>query len=575
MQITYNEALRPLGGMAFALGRSRDYMMRSEKRPSNRSGSGRKKPPRRRRRAGFFYTLFTILLSLIFWPIGMIMLWRRKVRWSVGAKLLFSVMSLFVCIFLIVFAITVPTGNEDITRAQDSINDFLDSATTGIAKGYEVVYEKCGKAIGDISDFAEVYAAFTSNRLADGIDTVLDLTTSAREAIVERFNTDDPEVTTTTTTKDVTATPAPAASASPRPSAAVTASASLAPDADSSASPKATTAATPATKAATDGIAVQLPGNTPDPASAVALEGGTLTGEGKMLPGVMPENAATATPKVTTPPTATPIVQVEVKNPGEAVVYFNQSGTCYHMAESCKNMNTAAQHTLAEAVAAGKIRCRTCGSPAGELLEAENVLWTDENQVLHTTDECTDFEGLWNLVSLDDGLAEGYTLCESCHADAFCLSAGIELPTPTPEPTLTPSPVPDPTATPEPRTVTPSVTLKPAGEATVYHSSNGSYYHRFEVCKGMSGSSTYTLAECVDGNYKRCRTCDAPLPELVGEMCLWIDENQACHTSDSCSLFSGRYTLMLRDEALEKGMSGCIECGADEYLQPNTTIVSK
>lgn len=574
MQITYNEALRPLGGMAFALGRSRDYMMRSEKRPSTRSGSGRKKPPRRRRRAGFFYTLFTILLSLIFWPIGMIMLWRRKVRWSAGAKLLFSVMSLFVCIFLIVFAITVPTGNEDITRVQDSINDFLDSATTGIAAGYEVVYEKCGKAIGDISDFAEVYAAFTANQLADGIDTMVDITTSARNAIVERLATDNPEVTTSPTANEEKATPTPAVSVSPRPSTAPTASESASPETIQSASPDASAApATNApTKAATDNISVQLPGSTPDPASAVALQGGTLTSDGEMLPGVAPEGAATATPEVTATPTATPVVKVEVKNPGDALVYFNQSGTCYHMAESCKNMNTATQHTLAEAVAAGKIRCRTCGSPAGELLEAENVLWTDENQVLHTTDECADFEGLWNLLSLDNGLEEGYTLCESCHADTFCEGAGIALSTPTPEPTATPSPVPDPTATPEPRTVTPSVTLKPAGEATVYHSSNGSYYHRFEVCKGMSGSGAYTLAECVNGNYKRCRTCDAPLPELINEMCLWVDENQACHTSDSCSLFSGHYTLMLRDEALEKGMSGCIECGADEYLQPNTTI---
>ena len=120
--------------------------------------------------------------------------------------------------------------------------------------------------------------------------------------------------------------------------------------------------------------------------------------------------------------------------------------------------------------------------------------------------------------------------------------------------------------------VNPTAELKPVGQVTVYHSSNGSYYHRFDVCKGMSGSSPYTLQECIDGNYKRCRNCNAPDPELVGEMCLWVDENEACHTTDECGLFSGDYTFILRDEALAEGMSGCIECGADEYLVPNTVI---
>ena len=121
-------------------------------------------------------------------------------------------------------------------------------------------------------------------------------------------------------------------------------------------------------------------------------------------------------------------------------------------------------------------------------------------------------------------------------------------------------------------TIVPGVDLKPVGEVTVYHSTNGSYYHRFETCKGMSGSNPYTLEDCIEDRFKRCSKCDAPDPELLGEPCLWMDENGACHTSDECALFSGNYSFILRDEALAQGMTGCIECGADEYLQPNTLI---
>ena len=36
--------------------------------------------------------------------------------------------------------------------------------------------------------------------------------------------------------------------------------------------------------------------------------------------------------------------------------------------------------------------------------------------------------------------------------------------------------------------------------------------------------------------------------------------------------FKGSFTLILRDDALEQGKAGCPECGADEYLVPNTEL---
>ncbi len=87
----------------------------------------------------------------------------------------------------------------------------------------------------------------------------------------------------------------------------------------------------------------------------------------------------------------------------------------------------------------------------------------------------------------------------------------------------------------------------------------------------MSGASPYKLSDCI-GSYQRCNTCEAPLPELVNEHCLWIDDTGLCHTSDECELFEGTYTLITRDDALEAGYTGCTHCGADEYLQEGTVI---
>jgi len=219
-------------------------------------------------------------------------------------------------------------------------------------------------------------------------------------------------------------------------------------------------------------------------------------------------------------------------------------------------MQTAASHTLAEAIADGKKPCDNCTVPEASILEAENVVWTDEAGYIHTKDECEAFDGKYVLMTLEDAYAEGFELCGGCPADMFARYSGVVRPT----------------ATPGPVTVVPSVDLKPVGEVTVYHSSNGSYYHRFNVCKGMSGSSPFTLQSSVDDGFKRCRTCNAPEAEMIGQHCLWVDKNEVAHTSDDCDLFSGDYTFVLRDEALEAGLTGCIECGADEYLQPNTVI---
>ncbi|MBQ2709205.1 MAG: hypothetical protein IJF67_13140, partial [Clostridia bacterium] len=269
-----------------------------------------------------------------------------------------------------------------------------------------------------------------------------------------------------------------------------------------------------------------------------------------------------------TEPAATPDPNLAPKAAGEAIVYYNSNGRFYHLKSSCVGMTSAAEHTLAEAAADGKNRCNRCETPDVSILEAEKVVWTDGAQVFHLSDECEAFSGDWSLMPIDEALGTFYP-CSTCEADQYTLLCGLQLPSPTPEPTAEPTPEPTPEA------VTPTATVKPAAEAMLYHSSNGGWYHTLPNCSGMGGASLYPLSECVDDGFQRCRKCNAPLPELLDELCLWQDDADVCHTSDECPAFSGSWTLIIRDDALEAGHSGCKVCGADEYLVPNTVIAAE
>ncbi|MBR6889618.1 MAG: hypothetical protein IKN05_01375 [Clostridia bacterium] len=174
---------------------------------------------------------------------------------------------------------------------------------------------------------------------------------------------------------------------------------------------------------------------------------------------------------------------------------------------------------------------------------------------LHTTDECPQFSGQWRLMSLADALAAGCAPCPDCGADAYAEAI-----------------YPAPTPTPEPETVHPSTALKPAGELKVYYYNSGKYYHVGPNCSHMSGAPAHTLAEALADGKRACGTCKPAPADVIDQPVLWQDKNGLCHTGDDCAAFSGRATLIGRDEALAKGLEGCPDCGGDEYLVPDTVI---
>ena len=573
--------------------RGHDYMMRSEKRPghgpSTGNNSGKRPPKRRRRRAGFFYKLLTLLLLLTIWPVGLLLLWRRRLRWGALTKLLTSIVTLAACIILIGFALTVNTGNARYTAVQDKVNGFLDTAADWVVEASGVVADRAGLVYEDARNLGDALWEKAKPELANAIDSGIVLTQRAKtgvEQLIERLKGDS---------TDATATPEIEASASPAPED------SAAPAGSPSASPTPRPTVEVRVNEGDESIPIYIPEVTPETGSGETVTAGTLLRSGVLNAGALPTASSTPEP---TPE----ITEFEVKPAAEAIVYYNQgSGKYYHMTTQCGSMKTADAHTLGETADSNVQACNVCNTPDKALLDEKYIVWTDESNAAHLSDACAAFEGAWNLSSAENALAEGLEGCETCGADRYLaqIAAGTEpvviapsaaaepsaeptataepsataaptatptaTPSPTPSATPTPSPTPTATPAPTPRIVTPATPLKAAGEATVYHTSNGKWYHMHTTCKNMTNAKPYTLAECA-GSYKRCNTCAAPLPELVGKHCLWRDETGLCHTSDECAAFTGDYTLVLRDDALANGFAACTDCGADEYLIPDSII---
>lgn len=603
------------GGNRIHFAGGRDYMMRSEKRGGARQpvsgGSGKKPPKRRRRRAGFCYKLLTMLLLLVLWPVGLLMLWRRKVRWGVGTKLLTSAITLIACVVLIGFALTVDTGNARYATMQNSANDFLEDAADSLVIAWEEVKTRAMIATDSMQNMADAVWQNVRIELADGIDTGVKLGTSARETIADRLAGSDGEG------EKIQESAEPESSSTPQP--------------ESSAAPEATTppVAQITIGADTQQLPVYIPEITPE--AGKTLRSGALNRSGEIDVSGAPLPLAEAD--------AAPVFIV--KPAANATVYYNDGGKCYHMSSACGSMQSADEHTLGETLGSSVHRCSACKTPDKHILDEAYIVWVDEDRTAHLSDECTKFDGKWSLVSADEAIAEGLVACYECEADQYLAAIALkqeirlEAPTaaddeaadaqalndeaddaatdapsaePTNEPSVEPSnkPSTEPSvapsteaaneatadstvepsaeaaseATAEPSTepstkpsvapsaestVEPTATLKPAALATVYHTKNGKWYHRVQNCSGMLGASAYTLEESL-AHFKACNSCKAPTDELIEQDCVWTDENGLCHTSDECEHFEGAYTLISLADALEQELSGCASCFADEYL---------
>ena len=102
----------------------RQYMMRSEKRPDYRphpGNNGKRRRPRRR----IGYAIMTVILLILLWPVGLIPLWTRKLRWRATVKTLVMVATGVVFLTGFSYLLTMPTQNDKILTAQNSVRDSM------------------------------------------------------------------------------------------------------------------------------------------------------------------------------------------------------------------------------------------------------------------------------------------------------------------------------------------------------------------------------------------------------------------------------------------------------------------
>ena len=96
--------------------REQNYMMRSEKRPGYSST-----PPKKPKKSIWYQTL-TIILLILLCPVGLILLWRKRLRWPNPVKLLSTLLSLILLFLELGAALWYPFKNERIRHVQHTVS---------------------------------------------------------------------------------------------------------------------------------------------------------------------------------------------------------------------------------------------------------------------------------------------------------------------------------------------------------------------------------------------------------------------------------------------------------------------
>ena len=535
----------------FARRGGRNYMMRSEKRPSyNRPQPAARRLKRRRTNAA--YLVLTLIVAILLWPAGLFLIWNRRLRCGVGGKILWSVVTLAVFCGLILALLTVPTGNEDFQRFQDDANDFIETVCADASVAWETFSERAGDAFGNMRSVACSMGNFALNKAADGIEGGVELGRGVRGWISGLFPAEDEQSPAAEGDEDVAPSSRP--EESPAPSDAPTASAS--PDGVPSEDQldaaqlavaglalnraglrdSQTASVAPQTQMSTV-VPEMTPYPTPTPRSANA-PGVSEGPEIASAPTATPEATAETTPEASeaapdtsetaeptdareatetagpetaapteapaprvTPqpamaaPTPTPEADAPVEGPvaardaGEYIVYHTENGRYYHTSATCSGMLGAEEHTLASSVEDGFEACPDCNAPAAELLDAENVVWVDEDSVYHISDECSAFAGEEaRLMTAQDAEDAECVPCAACGANAIDTGAQEEARS---EEEL----------------------LEEAKEVTVYFYDGSRSYHAESTCIGMSGAPERTLYEAIEMDKPPCANCEPPTLE--------------------------------------------------------------
>ncbi len=508
---------------------------RSEKRSpyDDSSANSRKNPKNKGPMAGIGYMALTLLLLMVLYPVGLFLLWARRLRWSVAAKLLLTVTTAVIFCALVAFLTNYDTGNPRIESMQNSVKD-----------GLSYINEYTGEGV-------DAVLGWFADRFDDGIENLEKIWDAADEHVAEKYlslydRVDenikavkvDLPLMAIQKYRDITDTPY-----SGGKKANATAE-----------QPVKATEDTPDVKpTATFDPGIMIPSETVEPDVVKPVE--------TVEPATEPEPTV-AEPTVEQPTVAEPepVEMPDIMPVAEATVYFHDNGgKFYHVKETCANMaSAAAKHTLKEANDTAKKACPTCKPIQLAALEYTDYLWLDtESSTAHTTLNCEAFTGKSDVKTMAEINSGSFTYCAECKADIVHELKGRVVSTSAAGGAY--------------KLNTPTVSLpkiKDVSLAPVFFTNGGTWYHATSNCQKMMNAVSHTLGEAKNANKLSCDVCGViPLSMLDSEHYLWLDVAHTAHTTDECRLFAqGKYTVLPYEDIYGKNYPFCAACGAKDCL---------
>ncbi len=512
--------------------KQKDVFVRSEKRSpyDDSSASPRKSPKDKGPTAGIAYMALTLLLLMVLYPVGLFLLWARRLRWSVAAKLLLTVTTAVIFCALVAFLINFETDNPMIKNMQESVSDGLSYINEYTGAGVDA-------AIGWLSD-----------RYDDGIENLEHIWNAVDGHVAEKYLSLYDHVD-----EDIKAVKVDLPLAVIQKYRDIT-------DTPYSGGKKANTAATP--DRANETVKIEP---TAQP---------TATVPPTVAPNVTPTAPAeTAAANASTTQGEATVEMPPIMDIASAPVYYYDTGVSYHSAADCSPMTNAPMRTLMSAQTMGKTQCEKCQPLPLSALDYTDYLWGDAVHMAHTTINCSKFSGEgYEVIGFKALFASDYSYCEECKADiVYELKGGRDASTVVSTPNASGSSAANQSLGAFTTRQNASVSLpeiKDVSLAPVFFTNGGKWYHATSNCQKMMNAVSHTLGEAKDANKLVCDVCGViPLSMLDSEHYLWLDVAHTAHTTDECRMFAqGKYTVLPYEDIYGKNYPFCEACGAKECL---------
>lgn len=191
----------------------------------------------------------------------------------------------------------------------------------------------------------------------------------------------------------------------------------------------------------------------------------------------------------------------------------------------------------------------------------------------HSVSDCSGMKNA-GYYTLDEAIAQGKQRCEVCAA---------------PLPTEAPTDMAEATAQAQPTVIPTEAPDAQPGEAVVYFTGNGTYYHSVSDCSGMKNASAHTLEEAAAQGKQRCGVCappeiqaqptaistEAPDAQPGGAVVYFTANGTYYHSVSDCSGMknASEHTL---EEAAAQGKQRCEVCAPpaiDVEVTPEPTAL--